>query len=115
MLVFAHTTITRSTTKNMNHTYHHNKRTPLLFPLLAISALAVNAAKGQTVFLDTFSQPGQAAGTLLVGSSADVGGVWSQNGTSANGLTISPENSINTQGNGRQVFDSFTSTLGRER
>ncbi|MEI9864789.1 MAG: PEP-CTERM sorting domain-containing protein [Limisphaerales bacterium] len=64
---------------------------------------------GSTVFLDTFSD---AEGTFIVGRTADIGGIWSQNGTSANGLTISAGNSLNTQGNGRQVFDSFTSSLG---
>ena len=85
------------------------QQTYTLIPLLAISVLAANLSKGATVFSDTFSQP---PGTLIVGSTADVGGTWTDNGGSANGLTIGPANSLNTQGNGRQVFDSFTSSLG---
>ena len=80
-----------------------------LIPLLAISALSLTVCNGSTVFLDTFSD---APGTLIVGKAADIGGSWTQNGTGANGLTISAGNSLNTQGNGRQVFDSFTSSLG---
>ncbi|MDR3460128.1 MAG: hypothetical protein P4N60_22095 [Verrucomicrobiae bacterium] len=84
-------------------------RPSLLLPLLAISLMAVPVCKGTVVFSDGFSQ---AAGTLIVGKAADVGGTWTQNGTSANGLTISAVNSLNTQGNGRQVFNSFTASLG---
>jgi hypothetical protein len=83
-----------------------------LIPLLAISVLGINVSKGTTVFLDTFSET---PGTLIVGQSADVGGIWTDNAGSANGLTVSSINSLNTQGNGRQVFDSFTSSLGAQQ
>ncbi len=79
--------------------------------LLAAAAMAAGLPVGYagTVFYDTFSGT---SGSLIVGQSADVGGIWSENNGSANGLTISAENSINTQGNGRQIFNAFTSALG---
>ena len=66
-------------------------------------------AKGQTVFLDTFSEN---PGTAIVGQPADIGGTWTDNNGSANGLTVGPAHSLNTQGNGRAVFNALTSTLG---
>jgi hypothetical protein len=95
-------------TKDMNHPHPHNKRAHLVIPLLAASVLAVNVSQGQTtVFSDTFSQ---APGTALAGSAADIGGTWFDG--NGNGGTISAENSFDTSGNGRLLFDSFTSTLG---
>jgi len=81
----------------------------ILIPLLAISMLALPVCKGAVVFSDTFSQ---APGTLIVGTSADVGGVWSGTGTANTTLGISSQNTLDTSGNGRAIFDSFTSTLG---
>ncbi len=74
-----------------------------------LSVVISPATKNQTVFLDSFSE---ASGTVLVGQPANIGGTWSQNGTSANGLTVGPANSLNTRGAGRQVFNGFTSALG---
>jgi len=79
-----------------------------LIPLLAVSALAVNVATAQTtVFSDTFSLT---PGTALAGTAADVGGTWYDG--NGNGGNISAENSFDTSGNGRQLFNSFTATLG---
>ena len=83
------------------------QRTHLLIPLLAISLLAVNASKGTTVFSDTFSQT---PGTALAGTAADIGGTWYDG--NGNGGVISPENTFDTSGNGRELFNSFTETLG---
>jgi hypothetical protein len=80
-----------------------------LFAAAAVVAASLSVCEGSTVFLDTFSGT---AGSTIVGQSADIGGIWSENAGSANGLTISAENSLNTQGNGRQIFNAFTSTLG---
>ena len=89
------------------------KKQPInnLLPTLAAFALvaSLSVCRGTTVFFDDFSE---ASGTLIVGKSADLGGIWSQSGTSANGLTISSGNSVDTSGNPRLVFDSFTSSLG---
>jgi hypothetical protein len=94
--------------KDMNHPYPYNKRTNLLIPLVAASVLAVNVSEGQTtVFLDTFSQT---PGTALAGTAANIGGVWYDG--NGNGGVISSENSFDTSGNGRLLFDSFTATLG---
>lgn len=79
----------------------------LLIPALAISLLAVNASKGTTVFSDTFSQT---PGTALSGIAADTGGTWYDG--NGNGGSISAENSLDTSGNGRLLFNSFTATLG---
>src|ERR1035437_2315008 len=61
-----------------------------------------------TVYLDTFSQ---APGTLIVGSTPDIGGgAWT--GTAGTAITISAENSLDTSGSARVLFDGFTSALG---
>ena len=78
-----------------------------LIPMLAVFALAVNVAKGQTVFLDTFSGT---PGSAIAGTAANIGGIWYDG--NGNGGNISAENSFDTSGNGRLLFDSFTSTLG---
>lgn len=79
-----------------------------MIPLLAASVLAVNSSQGQTtVFLDTFSQP---AGTALNGTAANIGGTWFDG--NGNGGSVSAENSLDTSGNGRLLFNTFTSTLG---
>lgn len=79
-----------------------------LIPLLAISVLAVNVCKGTTVFLDTFSL---APGTSIVGSAPDIGGVWTGNG-GAGPVAISAANTLDTSGDGRTLFSTFTSSLG---
>ena len=79
----------------------------LLIPLLAISMLAVSVSQGATVFSDTFSLT---PGTPIAGTAADIGGVWFDG--NGNGGVISPANTFDTSGNGRLLFDSFTSTLG---
>ena len=84
-----------------------HKQIRALIPLLAISALAVNVSKGQTVFSDTFSLT---PGTPIAGTAADIGGTWYDG--NGNGGSVSAENSLDTSGNGRLLFDSFTSTLG---
>lgn len=78
-----------------------------LIAALAVSAASLSDCKGATVFLDTFSQT---PGTALAGSAADIGGTWFDGNGS--GGDISAENSFNTSGAGRLLFDSFTSTLG---
>lgn len=84
------------------------QRTHLLIPLLAVSALAVNVSKGQTtVFYDNFSLP---AGTAIAGTAANIGGTWFDG--NGNGGNISAESSLDTSGNGRRLFNTFTSTLG---
>jgi hypothetical protein len=84
------------------------QRIHTLIPLLAISMLAVNVSKGQTtVFSDTFSGT---PGTAIAGSAAAIGGVWYDG--NGNGGVISAENSFDTSGNGRLLFDSLTATLG---
>ncbi len=83
----------------------------IVIPLLAIFALGVNAAMGQsTVFSDTFSQ---APGTTLAGTPADIGGIWYDG--NGHGGNISAGNSFDTSGNGRLLYDSFTSTLNRHQ
>jgi len=83
------------------------QRTHLLIPLLAISMLAVPVCKGAVVFSDDFSE---APGTAILGKASDVGGVWTQG--SANGVTVSSLNSLDTAALSVQVFNTFTSTLG---
>lgn len=78
-----------------------------LIPMLATFALAVPICKGATVFLDTFSGT---PGTAVAGTAADIGGTWFDG--NGNGGNVSAENSFDTSGNGRLLFDSFTSTLG---
>ncbi len=81
---------------------------PVLIPLLAISVLAVNVATAQTtVFYDDFSLP---AGTAIAGTAANTGGTWFDG--NGNGGNISAESSLDTSGNGRLLFNTFTSTLG---
>lgn len=83
------------------------KQAHTLIPMLAISALAINISNASTVFLDTFSQT---PGTPVAGTTADIGGTWFDG--NGNGGNISGQNSLDTSGNGRLLFDSFTSTLG---
>ena len=78
-----------------------------LIPILAVFALAANVSKGQTVFLDTFSGT---PGSAIAGTAANIGGIWYDG--NGNGGNISAENSFDTSGNGRLLFDSFTATLG---
>ena len=80
------------------------QRTHLLIPLLAISMLAVNVCRGTIVFSDTFSQ---APGTPVVGSTPDVGGVFT-----GSGPNISPANTYDTDGGSYTAFSTFTSALG---
>ena len=75
--------------------------------MLAVFALAVNVSKGQTVFLDTFSGT---PGSAIAGTAANIGGIWYDG--NGNGGNISAENSFDTSGNGRLLFDSLTATLG---
>ena len=75
--------------------------------MLAVFALAVNVSKGQTVFLDTFSGT---PGSAIAGTAANIGGIWYDG--NGNGGNISAENSFDTSGNGRLLFDSFSATLG---
>jgi hypothetical protein len=75
--------------------------------MLAIFALAVPVCKGATVFLDTFSGT---SGTAVAGTAANIGGTWFDG--NGHGGNISAENSFDTSGNGRLLFNSFTSTLG---
>lgn len=78
-----------------------------LITLLAVSALAVNVSKGQTVFYDNFSLP---SGTAIAGTAANTGGTWFDgNGAGGN---VSAESSLDTSGNGRLLFNTFTSALG---
>jgi hypothetical protein len=80
----------------------------LLITLLAISALAVSVATAQTtVFYDDFNLP---AGTAIAGTAANTGGTWFDG--NGNGGNISAEGSLDTSGNGRLLFDTFTQTLG---
>jgi hypothetical protein len=79
----------------------------LVIPLLASSLLAVPVCRGAVVFSDTFSQ---APGTVLNGTAADVGGTWNE--TSGTSLAISAENSLDTSGAARFLFNNFTGTLG---
>lgn len=80
------------------------QRTQLLVPLLAISMLAVNVSRGTIVFSDTFSQ---APGTPVVGSTPDVGGVFT-----GSGPNISAANTYDTDGGSFTAFSAFTSALG---
>lgn len=85
------------------------RRNNLLAPLLAGGALAasLSVCQGTTVFSDTFSLT---SGTALNGTAADIGGTWFDG--NGNGGSISAENSLDTSGNGRLLFNSFTATLG---
>jgi len=83
------------------------QRIHTLIPLLALSLLAVNVSMGSTVFSDTFAGT---AGTAIAGSTAAIGGTWFDG--NGNGGVISAENSFDTSGNGRLLFDTFTGTLG---
>jgi len=84
------------------------KHIQILIPLFTISVLAVNVSKGQTtVFYDNFSLP---EGTAIAGTAANTGGTWFDG--NGNGGNISAESSLDTSGNGRLLFNTFTSTLG---
>ena len=71
-----------------------------LIPMLAVFALAVNVSRAQTVFLDTFSGT---PGSAIAGTAANIGGTWYDG--NGNGGNISAENSFDTSGNGRLLFD----------
>ena len=74
---------------------------------LAISSASLSVCQGATVFSETFSGT---PGTAIAGTTADIGGTWYDG--NGNGGVISAENSLDTSGNGRQLFDSFTAILG---
>ncbi len=78
-----------------------------LIAALAITAASLSVCQGATVFSETFSGT---TGTAIAGTTADIGGKWYDG--NGNGGDISAENSLDTSGNGRQLFDSFTATLG---
>jgi len=70
-----------------------------------VSATTMSLA--YAVFLDTFSLT---PGTPIAGTAANIGGVWVDG--NGNGGVISADNSLDTTGNARELFNTFTSTLG---
>ncbi len=75
--------------------------------LLMAGCLAAPLCQGTLVFSDDFSGT---PGTGLSGQAADIGGTWdAANGVDVN---ISAQNSLDTSGAGRFIFNSFSATLG---
>ncbi|MBN2163999.1 MAG: PEP-CTERM sorting domain-containing protein [Pontiellaceae bacterium] len=78
-----------------------------VFLLLMAGCLVAPLSRGALVFSDDFSGT---QGSGLSGQAADTGGIWdANNGTD---VSISSQNSLNTSGAGRLIFNSFSAALG---
>jgi hypothetical protein len=91
---------------------HYRRSIHVLTPLFAGLALAAipSLCHASTVFSDDFSE---APGTLIIGKAADVGGLWGGSaGSNPGPAAVSAANSMDTSGDQRLLFNSFTTALG---